>query len=160
MRFTLIKNITQDTLMVPILSGLLLFSLLYLVADVAVKYSGFGLFKESINLTLFGDEEQFIDPLTSSSFLEFWHMEIFFIMMLLFTLSALYIRLSHAGKADLIIVNTTMLSAFGTLVFLFVSFYTSVNLLELYVACFFLWHILAVYMSIYSLWRLHCDTGI
>ncbi len=144
----------------PILSGLLFFTLLYLMGDVFVKHSNFGIFSGAINLTLFGDEDQFIDPLTHSSFLEFWHMEIFFIMMILLTLSAIFIRLSDKSKKQILITNITMLSSIISLLALLASFYLWAYFIELYVLCFFIWHTLASYMALFSLWKLHYDKSI
>ena len=157
MRFTLIKDLKQDSMMRPILSGLLLFTLLYLVSDIFVKNFSFGIFEESIKTTLFGNEDEFLDPLTTSSFLEFWHMEIFFTMMILLTLSAVFIRLSGAKGFNIIIVNAVMVSALISLVTLVLSFFVNAAFIQLYVLSFFMWHICAIYMSLYSLWRLYND---
>ena len=157
MRFTLIKDLKQDSMMRPILSGLLTFTLLYLISDIFVKESSFGIFQESLQTTLFGNEDEFIDPLTTSAFLEFWHMEIFFIMMILLTLSAVFIRLSGAKGLNIIVVNAVMISALISLVALLLSFFLSVVFVQLYVLSYFIWHICAIYMSLYSLIKLYYD---
>ena len=157
MRFTLIKDLKQDSMMRPILTGLLLFTLLYLVSDIFVKSSSFGIYEETIKTTLYGNEDEFLDPLTTSSFLEFWHMEIFFIMMILLTLSAIFIRLSGAKGFNIIIINTVMISALISLVALILSFFVNATFVQLYVLSFFLWHVCAVYMSLYSLIKLYYD---
>lgn len=157
MRFTLIKDLKQDSMMRPILTGLILFTLLYLVSDIFVKSYTFGIFEESIKTTLFGNEEEYLYPITTSSFLEFWHMEIFFIMMILLTLSAVFIRLSQAKGFNIIIVNAVMISALVSLVALVLSFFLNAAFVQLYVMSFFLWHICAVYMSLYSLIKLYYD---
>ncbi len=157
MRFTLIKDLKQDSMMKPILSGLLIFTLLYLISDIFVKSYSFGIFEETIKATMFGNEEEFLDPLTTSAFLEFWHMEIFFIMMTVLTLSAVYIRFSGAKGFNIIIVNAVMISALISLVALVLSFFLNAAFIQLYVASFFIWHICAIYMSLYSLTKLYYD---
>ena len=157
MRFTLIKDLKQDSMMKPILSGLLIFTLLYLISDIFVKSYSFGIFENAIQVTMFGDEEEFLDPLSTSAFLEFWHMEIFFIMMILLTLSAVFIRLSGAKDFNIIIVNALMISALISLVALVLSFFINTAFVKLYVLSFFVWHICAVYMSMYSLVKLYYD---
>ena len=141
--------------MQPIISGLLIFTLLYLVADILVKANSFGLFSSAIKLTLFGDEEEFIEPLSQASFLEFIHTEIFFIMMILLTLSAIYARVSRKKSFSLWIINAVLLSSLVSLIALTISYYFDPLLMNLYVITFFLWHILAFYMATYSLWSLH-----
>ena len=157
MRFTLIKDLKQDSMMKPILSGLIIFTLLYLISDIFVKSSSFGIFEEMIKTTLFGNEAEFLDPITTSAFLEFWHMEIFFIMMILLTLSAVFIRLSGAKGFNIIIVNAVMISALISLVALLLSFFLNAAFVQLYILSFFSWHVCAIYMSLYSLVRLYYD---
>ncbi|MCX6051013.1 MAG: hypothetical protein NTZ60_00715 [Campylobacterales bacterium] len=154
MKFTIIKDLNQDSMMKPILSGLLFFTLLYLLSDFIVKYSNFGIFPHAIHATLFGNEEQFIDPINKASFLEFWHVEIFFIMMILFTLSTVYIRLSKASKSAIVIVNLMMMSAITSLISLPLAYFLSSDFINIYVATFFIWHILALISTLYSLKRL------
>lgn len=160
MRFTLIKDLKKDTSMRPILTGLLIFTLLYLISDIFVKYSSFGISTDAVKLTLFGNEEEFIDPISESSFLEFWHMEIFFIMMILLTLSAVFIRVSNKSNKDIFLTNITMISAIISLISLIGSFYLSSAFIEIYVVTFFTWHIAAIYMSLFSIWKLNYDKSI
>lgn len=155
MRFTLIKDLKKDTTMKPILVGLLLFTLLYLISDIFVKESSFGISIDTVNTSLFGNEEEFIDPLSKSSFLEFWHMQIFFMMMILLTLSAVFVRL--VSKAKLLLLNLLMISALLSLVSLFGAFFLSGAFVQIYVVTFFAWHIFAIYMILASLWSLYHD---
>lgn len=160
MRFTLIKDLRKDKTMRPILSGLLIFTLVYLISDILVKYLNFGISPDALHLTLFGDEEQYIDPLSQASFLEFWHVEIFFMMMILLTLSAVFIRLSKQETHKIVVTNIVMLSAIISLISLAMSFFVSEVFIEIYVVCFFIWHSFAIYMIFYSLWNLYYDKSI
>lgn len=146
MKFLLLKDLKQDALMRPLIIGFLLFTLLYLVADFFVKQSSFGLMPNAIHATLFGNEELYIEPLSRASFLEFWHVEIFMTMMLIFTLSALYVRLVGAKKSSIILVNLLFISSFTALVALGVTHFFTPLALLLYVSGFFAWHGIALYM--------------
>ena len=160
MKFTLIKKLSQDKSMRPILSALLFFTLLYIVSDVLVKYLNFGIFADAVSVTLFGDEEQYIDPLSTSAFLEFWHVEIFFIMMILLTLSAVFIRVSKDNSAKIIILSALMISALCSLIALLLAFFVAKIFVLIYSILFFIWHTLAVYMILYSLGKLYYDKSI
>lgn len=160
MRFTLIKDITQDKAMRPILNGLLLFTLAYLTLDFIVTNTSLGLTNNSIRVTLLGSEEDFIDPMSKALFLEYIHMQIFFIMMLLLTLSAVFARISNKKLFSLLLINTTMSTALLTLLLLILSFYTMPSLIPLYLISFYLWHIGAIIMTLYSLWGLNFETSI
>lgn len=141
--------------MKPILSGLLLFTALFLPIDILIKKETLGLWSSSIKYTLFGNEEQFIDPISSTSFLESLHTDIFFIMMILLTLSAIFARLTKGQSLSIWIINVLLLSALLSLVTLALSFYVNSIFINFYVVTFFVWHILAFYMSSYSLWKLN-----
>lgn len=136
-----------------ILRGFLIFILLYLVSDIFVMKSNFGISPETLNATLFGDEEAYIDPMNEASFLEFWHTQIFFIMMILLTLSSIFIRVAKKSRA--ILTNTLMISAILSLVSLPLAFYLSNLFVNIYLVTYFLWHITALYMIVYSFWKLN-----
>ncbi len=155
MRFTLIKDLKQDSSMRPILNGLLIFTVMYLVADLLVMKSSLGLFEQEIYKTLYGDIDEFLDPMSKSVFLEFIHTQIFFMMMILFTLSTVYMRLAFKLSYSLFAVNTLLLSALMSLIMLGLSYYVEKEFISLYVITFFVWHIVAFYMALFSLWSLN-----
>jgi len=160
LRFTLINDLKQDNSIKPILNGLLLFTLIYLVADIFVTQSSLGLFSETLKVTLFGNEEEFINPMNKSVFLEYIHAQIFFMMIILLTLSAIYARVSNKKSYSLFIVNTLMLSGLLTLFSFGGTYFIHPDFIHLYILNFFLWHITAFYMSSYSLWVLNFEKSI
>lgn len=153
MKFTVIKNLQKDSAMSLILKGFLFFILLYVVSDIFVMKSSFGISADAVSSTLFGSEEAYIDPINESSFLEFWHTQIFFIMMILLTLSAVFIRVAKRSRN--ILTNILMIGALISLISLPLAFYTSKFFIDIYVISYFLWHIVAIYMIFYSFWKLN-----
>ena len=143
-----------------VLSGLLLFTLLYLLFDVFVKFNSFGITPNAINLTLFGNEDEFVDAITKSSFLEFIHTEIFFIMMILLTLSAIFVRISKSFPFAALLTNITMTSALFSLIFLALAYFTSEVFVLLYVLTYFTWHLGALTMALYAFWKLNFAASI
>ena len=141
--------------MKPILSGLLLFALIYLLSDIYVTKLSLGLFSEQIHTTLFGNVEEFLDPISRAFFLEYIHMQIFFMMMLVLTLSTVYIRMTNKKTYSLVVVNLLMISALLTLLTLSLSYFLNAVFINFYVFTFFTWHIVALYMSLSSLWSLN-----
>jgi hypothetical protein len=152
-KFTVIKNLQKDSAMSLILKGFLLFILLYIVSDIFVMKSAFGISEEALHSTLFGSEEAYIDPINEASFLEFWHTQIFFIMMILLTLSAIFIRVAKRSRN--ILTNALMISALVSLVSLPLAYYLWAIFLHVYIFTYFLWHIIAIYMIFYSFWKLN-----
>jgi len=155
LRFTLIKNIKKDASMKPILNGLLLFSILYLLADFYVSSNTIGFSIVNIKATLYGNEEEFLDPISASVFLEYLHGQIFFMMMILLTLSAVFARLVKRKAIVMISINIVMLSALGTLLSLGFAYYEGESFIITYIILFTLWHCIALYMTLHSLWQLN-----
>jgi len=155
MKFTLVKDIKGDTLMRPILGGLLLFILLFLSADILLKNDHIGLTQTALTQTLFGNEEEYIEPVTEHFLLEIMHSDIFFMMMTLLTLSAVYARLCQNKTIRIVNINATMISALLTILFLPLAYYLSEYFILPYIIAFYSWHILALFMAIASLYYLY-----
>ena len=155
MQFTIVKNLKKDTAMSNILKGLLVSISLYLIVDLFVKYFSIGLTIDALTISLFGSEEEFVEPMSQALFLEFWHVEIFFIMMILLTLSAIYIRVVNHVKNYKIILNIVMLSALLSLTALPITYYLSTSFIYLYIFGYFIWHLGAIYMASKSIWELY-----
>ena len=151
MKFTLVKDLKSDDVMRPVLTSVLFFSFIYLISDFFVKHSGFGITPDTIKLTLLGDEQQYLDPMSKNVFLEFWHSEIFFVMFICFIISTVYIRTSSASKVAIIFVNIMLVCAIISLISLPLSFFYSELFIYLYLVSFYLWHLFGLIASILSL---------
>jgi len=154
MKFTVIKDVKHDPLMRPLLGGLLLFILLFLGADIFLKDDHIGLTPSHLAQTLFGNEEEFIEPAGEQFLLELMHSDIFFMMMTLLTLSAVYARLCQNARLRLVNINLTMVSALLSIVLLPLAYYLSAHFILPYITAFYLWHILALMMTLSSLFYL------
>ena len=138
----------------PLLSGLLLFILLFLMADVLLKNKLIGLTPSHLSQTLFGNEAEYVEPATEHFLLELLHGDIFFMMMTLLTLSAIYARLCQNSSLRMVNINAMMISALLTLFFLPLAYYLSAHFVMPYIIAFYSWHILALFMAIASLYYL------
>ena len=154
MKFTLNNDHQANRLMNTLLSGLLLFTLLFLTADLIAKALHFGLTPEAVKTALFGDEEAFIDPLPFASLLESVHADIFFTMMTLLTLGAIYGRVGRSKRWRLILINVMMLSALVALAAPLLAYYVAAFWADVWYAAFILWHLTALLVTLIALWRL------
>lgn len=160
MRFTLLKDLRQDKAIKPLLNGLLLFMLIYFIADIFVVNSSLGLTSEAIKITLYGNIDEFIDPIDTSVFLEYIHGQIFFIMMILLTLSTVYARLCSVKQYSIIVINILMISALLSLITLALSYFYTPDFITIYVVTYFAWHTIAFIMALHSLWNLNFATSL
>jgi hypothetical protein len=154
MKFTLVKDVKHDSLMRPLLGGLLLFILLFLSADIFLKNDHIGLTPSALSQTLFGNEEAFVEPASEHFLLELIHSDIFFMMMTLLTLSAVYARLCQNQRLRLININLTMVSALLSILFLPLAYYLSPLFITPWIASFYAWHLMALMMTLASLFYL------
>ena len=138
----------------PLLGGLLLFLILFLSADVLLKNDHIGLTPSHLSQTLFGNEEEYIEPITEHFLLELMHSDIFFMMMTLLTLSAVYARLCQNSTIRIVNINAVMISALLTVLLLPLTYYVSALFILPYIIAFYSWHILALFMAIASLYYL------
>ncbi len=138
----------------PLLSGLLIFTLFYLSADVILKKDHIGITFETLSSTLYGNEDEFIEPVNFHFLLELSHSDIFFMMMTLLTLSAIFSRLCKLDKTRLILINITMISAILNIATLFLAYFINSFFIYLWIASFWLWHLGASTMSLISLFHL------
>lgn len=141
MKFTLTKNIRKDTLLKPLLSGLLLFTLLFVIIDYLNSSALLGNSYTTLYSTLHGNEEEFIEPLLPSTLLESVHMNTFFLMMISITLCAVAGRLITNSFYSQIIVHVIMLSALLELSALLGAYYLSAVFIVFYLIGFYVWHL-------------------
>ena len=138
----------------PLLGGLLLFILLFLSADLLLKEMAIGLTPTQLSETLYGNEEEYIEPLGKHALLEQIHGDIFFMMMTLLTLSAVYARLCQNTNLRMVNINAMMISALLSVLFLPLAYYASAHFILPYILAFYSWHILAFFMALVSLYYL------
>jgi len=155
MRFTLVKDLRTDALMRPLIGGLLLFTFLFLLFDIWYKIEQIGLLPTDVATFLYGNEEDFVEPVTQSSLLEIIHMDIFFAMMILLTLSAVYARLSDSTSRKTVMINLSMISALVGIISLPMAYFLHPLFMYVWLFCFEVWHMIALGMTIESFWRLY-----
>jgi len=153
-KFTLVKDVKGDTLMRPLLGGLLLFILLFLSSDILYKAQHLGLTQSTLTQTLYGNEEEYIEPATTDFMLELLHADIFFMMMTLLTLSTVYARLCQNPRLRLTNINITMITALLSLIFLPLAYFLSAHFVLPYIVMFYSWHFMALMMAAVSLYYL------
>jgi phosphoglycerol transferase MdoB-like AlkP superfamily enzyme len=154
MKFTLNNDHQASRLMNTLLSGLLLFALLFLTADLIVKAQHYGLTPDKIMTTLYGNEEVFIDPIPFASLLETVHADIFFAMMTLLTLGAVYGRVGRSKSVRIILINLMMLSALVALAAPLLAYFVSPFWVDIWYVTFITWHVTALLITLIALWRL------
>lgn len=153
MKFTLNNDLKTNRLMRTMISGLLLFILMFLVFDIIYKAGQYGSSYAAVHALLYGNEEEFIDPITMTGLLEGVHADTFFAMMTLLCVCTVFSRVSDAHLRKIVLVNVTMLSALLAVLSPLLAFYFSELFIWVWFASLLLWHLCAALMSVESLWK-------
>lgn len=154
MKFTLLKDLRTDPLMRPVLQGVLLFITLFIIADLLLKSHQIGLYGSQVALTLYGDEERYLDPISLSVLLELIHGDLFMSMLCLLTLSAVFIRLEPSQKRARAGVHLLFIAALLSPAALLGAHFGFALLVWAWVGLFWFWHLLALAMAASSAYRL------
>jgi hypothetical protein len=154
MKFTLNNDHHANRLMNHLLSGLSLFILIYLFADIFYKEHLHGLSYAQMHQTLYGNEELFIEPMPMITLLEALHADTFFAMMVLLTLGAVYGRVGRSYWLRIVLTHMTMFSALLSLAAPLISIFLFEAAIWVWWASFFIWHMGAMLMAFTVLWRL------
>ena len=105
MKFTLNNDHQNNRYMNILLSGILIFTLFFLVSNVIVKKEFYGETPSEVVITIFGNEDVFIEPIPFSTLLEGVHADIFFTMMSLLTLGVIYGRVGRKKFLKILLIN-------------------------------------------------------
>ncbi len=145
MKFLISKNLNSNVTFSLLLKFYTFMIFLYLAGDLFYLVHLFGLDPQSILVTLKGNEEEFIEPLSFISILEFIHVSLFLGILTLFTTMAIILRvnlsLRHAG---LIIILSMMSLLISNLSLLALHFTSYIFVYPFYITTL-LWHGIGMY---------------
>jgi hypothetical protein len=116
--------------------------LLYLGFDMLLHAYVIGYDMQSVSITLFGDVENFVEPILIDSLLLQVHIDLFMTLFAILILSSIYIRLYSDNVMTKWVVH--LLFSLGILapVVLLMAYYVSASLTAIWLISFVLWHIL------------------
>jgi hypothetical protein len=160
MKFTLNNDLRHNLLMRRLIAGLVFFILLFLTLDLVYKAYHIGLMPSEVSSYLFGHEESFVDPVDFTALLESVHADIFFIMMVLLTLGAVFGRLFGSRRHAPLLIHITMSAAFIAMIaplaaYGIAPYERSIALfvVPFWIAALYIWHFGAIFMSVVSLFK-------
>jgi len=149
MKFTVSKDLRNNSVIRRLLIAFSIIMLLFLALDVTNKSLRFGSTQTEITNSLLGNEDEFIDPLSIVSALEMVHLDLFIAILLLLMIGSIFMRVNAKFKTPLLAL-TMILSIIS-----FASFITSLYFGGIFVlitiTTFLIWHISASWMLIISI---------
>jgi len=154
MKFLVTKDLAHSRLLTYLMGSVVFMILIYLGLDTALHSYAIGLDMPGIEATLFGDAENFVEPILIDSLLLQVHIDLFMTLFALLILSSIYIRL-YANK-PMIKWTVHFLFMLGMLtpLMLLLSYFAGNFFAYMWLMGFLIWHILAVIMAFVILKRL------
>ena len=154
MKFLVTKDLAHSTLLSYLMGSVVFAILLYLGFDMVLHAYVIGLDMHSVSVTLFGDVENFVEPILIDSLLLQVHIDLFMTLFAILILSSIYIRLYSDKVITKWIVH--LLFSLGMLApaALLLSYFFSASLTAMWLMSFVLWHVLACMVAMMILKKL------
>jgi len=154
MKFLVTKDLAHSTLLTTLMSAVVFMILLYIGFDVALHAYVIGLDIQSISGTLFGDAENFVEPILIDSLLLQVHSDLFMTLFAIMILSSIYIRLYSGNAMTKWTVHLLFILGILAPVTLVLAYFANALFVSLWLITFVLWHVLAFLLGIMILKKL------
>jgi len=154
MKFLVTKDLEHFVHLRYLMVGVVSAILLYLGFDTLLHAYVIGLDMHSVSVTLFGDVENFIEPVLIDSLLLQVHIDLFMTLFALLILSAVYIRLFAGRATTKWIVHILFITGMLAPLTLLLAYYVSDLFAAVWLIGFVFWHVLASVISLMILKKL------
>jgi hypothetical protein len=154
MKFLVTKDLEHSRLLSYLMGGVVFAILLYLGFDIVLHAYVIGLDMETISATLFGDLENFVEPILIDSLLLQVHIDLFMTLFAVMILASIYMRLYSSKGVTKWVVH--LLFIFGMLapVAILLAYFVSESFIFIWLLSFLLWHLLGSIVGILILKKL------
>lgn len=148
MKFLVTKDLAHSTLLGNLMLGVCVALFLYLGLDIVLHGYVMGTNITEIGTTLYGNTEEFIEPLLIDSLLLQVHIDLFMSLFSIMLIASIYIRLFSTKKSTKKLVHTLFILGLVAPIALLTAYFTSVGFVYGWIASFILWHILGMGMAV------------
>ena len=154
MKFLVTKDLAHSTLLTYLMGSVVFAILLYLGLDTVLHAYVIGLDRQSVSVTLFGDVENFVEPVLIDSLLLQVHIDLFMTLFALLILSSIYIRLYSDKEVTKWAVHLLFIMGLLAPVALILAYFVSTVFVGIWLMSFILWHVLAASVAVMILKKL------
>ncbi len=148
MKFLVTKDLAHSTLLGNLMAGVVVAIFFYLVLDIVLHAYVIGLDVSTVSTTLFGNTEEFIEPILIDTLLLQVHIDLFMSLFAIMIVTSIYIRLHSTKVLTKLLVHLLFILGLLAPLLLMVSYFTSVSFIYLWLACFMIGHLLGMSMSL------------
>ena len=154
MKFLVTKDLAHSTLLTYLMGSVVFAILLYLGLDIVLHAYVIGLDMQSVSVTLFGDVENFVEPVLIDSLLLQVHIDLFMTLFALLILSSIYIRLYSENALTKWIVHFLFIMGILSPLALILAYSVNTIFTVIWLISFLLWHMTAFIVAIMILKKL------
>jgi hypothetical protein len=154
MKFLVTKDLAHSTLLSYLMGSVVFAILLYLGLDTVLHAYIIGLDMHSVSVTLFGDAENFVEPILIDSLLLQVHIDLFMTLFALLILSSIFIRLYSDKVMTKWIVHLLFIMGMLAPATLLLTYLISASFTAIWLISFILWHVLASLVALVILKKL------
>jgi len=148
MKFLVTKDLQHSTLLGNLMAGVSVALFFYLSLDVVLHAYVIGSDMESISNTLYGNVEEFIEPILIDSLLLQVHIDLFMSLFSIMIIASIYIRLYSDKSVTKWLVHTLFILGLLAPLFLMVAYFTSIGFVYAWLTSFILGHLLGMGLSL------------
>ena len=148
MKFLVTKDLQHSTLLGNLMVGVSVALFFYLGLDVVLHGYLLGTNLTEINTTLYGNVEEFVEPILIDSLLLQVHSDLFMSLFGIMIIASIYIRLFSGKKSTKSFVHLLFILGLLSPIMLLIAYFSSVVFVYLWVASFLLWHLLGMGMAL------------
>jgi len=148
MKFLVTKDLAHSTLLGNLMVGVSVALFFYLGLDVVLHSYVLGSNLTSITNTLYGNVEEFIEPILLDSLLLQVHIDLFMSLFSIMIIASIYIRLYSDKRVTKWLVHTLFILGLFAPLFLIVAYFISMGIVYAWLISFVLGHLLGMGLSL------------
>ena len=148
MKFLVTKDLAHSTLLGNLMAGVSVALFFYLGLDAVLHAYVIGSDMQSISNTLYGNVEEFIEPVLLDSLLLQVHIDLFMTLFSIMIIASIYIRLYSDKSITKWLMHMLFILSLLAPLFLMVAYFTSIGFVYAWLASFVLGHLLGMGLSL------------
>ncbi len=154
MKFLVSKDLAHSALLGNLMAGVVSALFFYLVLDIALHAYVVGLDVTTLSTTLYGNIEEFVEPILIDTLLLQVHIDLFMTLFSIMIVASIYIRLYSTNVMTKWLVHLLFMLGLLSPILLMVAYFTNVGFIYIWLVSFILGHFLGIVMSLLILKKL------
>jgi len=154
MKFLVSKDLEHSSLLANLMGGVIFTLFFYLLLDIVVHGYVVGLDAATVATTLYGNSEEFIEPILIDTLLLQVHIDLFMSLLTIMIVAAIYIRLYNTSMTTRWLVHLLFILGLLSPILLMVAYFSTIGFVYVWLVSFVMGHFLGMMMSLLILKKL------